>query len=1095
MNNIYEDIINKLFDLHGGVIAIRHYNNFFINPEDIEKTRKQRNDSQIFYKNFDVKNITGPFDPFLQWIKELCDKHGMPYTQILEECKVYSLHKPIFESYFTTGIGKRTESLLINEIEFEKGMFLQEIISMIGYLAKKSPICIVLENLSNAGYSTLILVKNLIENSCKGISLICTYNEIENEIEYTKDVWNDLVEYWEYNNMLLDIMGEEENNITMVSKGFIYSNDKLEEYYKILGNLYNFMCFNEAISYLSIIYHKVQVEKISVAPENKFKFLELYAKISMYMELSAEALLYLNSMQPILKELEDDIWKIKYNFLAAEIYMYGYQQEMSSNHIEICKKLLEEIDDPFYKFRVALLEHMNFFQGWRSIWMLNTTITGLDDLIENCKKYNYDNHLAHIYVYAFDNEDDRYSNLANLNVKIPHFLKGMKMASYIGNYNFMVEAYKKNVLLASTNGYYNTANYFNDKIKNLCIEHNAKTELANTYNGMGYACCVTEDYNMAAEHYNNALEIFAQENNIDAINETIYNLAINATLAEQYQKAEKLFQLCIKGIDLISANSVNVCNISKIYGLRAFCNFEIGQAYNTMINLQYAQQFLGHIIELEDQDVDAPHLWDDDLAIFYTVSALLDEKNGLIESAYDKLKKGRKYVERANGSRFLIFCPYAIVYSKIAKKCGDEQAANDIIAEAKKFCRENNFKKRLELIEEYSDGKKREIEDYDISLKKVSQKTIIEKAEYIGIKKDYNSQKTDLEFLSIWQKILSGNSMDTEQVLDNAFTTLMNQYNLDDFVYIRIENGEPVLKYKKTNSDITEEILWYIVEYFNNSRSAFKTSRRDKGYTRYQRFINNCFGFNSISTFIAVPIFNDEALDSVFLASVQMNMEWNYKSKRYIFDNDDLSVFSMLYHNVVDYVERIEAQNEIANANERLKNMAVKDQLTGIYNRQGLIELFESDFKQIALIYADLDNFKYYNDTFGHDVGDKVLVEFAKLLGKVTNQRCDAVRYGGDEFLLIMYTDEKTIIEDAVKNIYAQLETTKGLATRIEGTLGQSLDIPKEKQLSCSIGIAMGKINPKMKKRPQIDNILKKADTMMYRIKHTTKHSYMFYEF
>jgi len=54
----------------------------------------------------------------------------------------------------------------------------------------------------------------------------------------------------------------------------------------------------------------------------------------------------------------------------------------------------------------------------------------------------------------------------------------------------------------------------------------------------------------------------------------------------------------------------------------------------------------------------------------------------------------------------------------------------------------------------------------------------------------------------------------------------------------------------------------------------------------------------------------------------------------------------------------------------QLEKLSYFDPLTGIYNRQGLVELFEGDFKKIALIYADLDNFKYYNDTFGHNVGD-----------------------------------------------------------------------------------------------------------------------------
>lgn len=1094
MSNYYNELVSNFFNLNSGIVAIRHYNNFEVDLEGLERARIAENNAVILYKNFHTDDIPEPFDPLLQWIMDLCVQNGIDYVQLLEDCEVYSMHREVFESYFTDGVCVRTENPLLNEIGFEKKLFMDEVIRMFAYLAEIRPLCMIFDNVSVAGYSTLVLLEQLMNSPCENISIICAHNENESEVDYTKERWAALVEYLEAHDMLLDIMGESNAEENTGNSRFKYSNRQLEKYYTRLTNLYSFMCYEQAEHYLNIIYHKFEVERIKVTPENKFKFLMLYATVTMFMEKGAEALLYLNGMQQCLNELDGMIWQAQYHRMAARINMYNYQQDIAMEHVRECRKCLKDMEDPILQFKIDLLEHMIFFQGWRSIWLLNTTITGQDDLIKSCIEYGYDNHLAHIYVYAFDNEKERYANLAGLNIKMPHFMKGIKLAQKIGNYHFMMEAYKKNVLLASTNGYYHTANYFNERIRDLSIKYRDYLELANNYNGMGYNCCVTEEYEAACRHYNNALEIFMRENNMESVNETIYNLAINALLAMDYVKADQLFQLCLKCIGLIKANSVNVCNISKIYGLCAFCNYMLGQYYHTIINLQYAEQFLGHIITLEDQDVEAPHLWDDDLAIFYTVHALMDDRKGMLESAYSNLKKGRKFIDRAAGSKFMFFCPYALAYARIAKKCGDDQDAEDIIIEAKRFCRESNFKKRAELIQLAIAGEELPIYNLDIGIKVVSEREIIEKAEYIGMAKDYKSQKADLEFLSIWQKMLSGGAQDMKRVLENAFVTLTNQYNLDDFLFIRMEDDRPILKYKGSESEITEEILWYIVDYFNESRSAFKTSRLDKGYTRYQHFINKCFGFNSISTFIAVPIFSDERLNSVFLASVQMNMEWNYKSKRYIFDNDDLAVFVMIYHNVVDYIERMEAQKAIAKANNCLKNMAVKDQLTGIYNRQGLDEIFRGVFDKIAIIYADLDNFKYYNDTFGHDVGDKVLVEFSKLLGNATNQRADAVRYGGDEFLLIMYTDEKEIVETAVQNIYQKLKESDGLTIDISRSIGYELEIPEDKHLSCSIGIAMGEVEAGENRRAQITQILKRADTMMYKVKHTTKHTYTFFE-
>ena len=77
-------------------------------------------------------------------------------------------------------------------------------------------------------------------------------------------------------------------------------------------------------------------------------------------------------------------------------------------------------------------------------------------------------------------------------------------------------------------------------------------------------------------------------------------------------------------------------------------------------------------------------------------------------------------------------------------------------------------------------------------------------------------------------------------------------------------------------------------------------------------------------------------------------------------------------------LERLTYMQVIQKMNDQLSDMAVKDQLTGLYNRQGFEKNMEewSSRKDLykAVIYIDLDNFKYYNDNFGHELGDYVLV-------------------------------------------------------------------------------------------------------------------------
>jgi diguanylate cyclase (GGDEF)-like protein len=218
----------------------------------------------------------------------------------------------------------------------------------------------------------------------------------------------------------------------------------------------------------------------------------------------------------------------------------------------------------------------------------------------------------------------------------------------------------------------------------------------------------------------------------------------------------------------------------------------------------------------------------------------------------------------------------------------------------------------------------------------------------------------------------------------------------------------------------------------------------------------------------------------------------------------------MLFRQLLDAIDRMEAQTKIEHINKelqfvnsRLKQLAIKDPLTGLYNRQGFNEelelemhkaLEEKRMVKLALLYADLDNFKYYNDTFGHDIGDLILREFSTLITRICANRGYAVRYGGDEFILVLYLDDREQVEQAAKDIYANLQKQQGFVQKIAYTLKVPIEVPQEKYVSCSIGISMDTLEPAKALKEQLERTLKHADEMMYHVKKTTKHRYVFYE-
>ena len=167
---------------------------------------------------------------------------------------------------------------------------------------------------------------------------------------------------------------------------------------------------------------------------------------------------------------------------------------------------------------------------------------------------------------------------------------------------------------------------------------------------------------------------------------------------------------------------------------------------------------------------------------------------------------------------------------------------------------------------------------------------------------------------------------------------------------------------------------------------------------------------------------------------------------------------------------------------EKMKHMATHDELTGLANRVLLkdrintaISFHRRQQLQIAILFIDLDGFKTINDTHGHDVGDELLVQVADKLKSCVRESDTVVRFGGDEFVLLL-----TGLHNKNEAGY--------IADKVLKLMQQPFELSAERIfIGCSIGIAMYPDDG------VTDNdLLKIADTLMYRVKANGKNHYVF---
>ncbi len=180
---------------------------------------------------------------------------------------------------------------------------------------------------------------------------------------------------------------------------------------------------------------------------------------------------------------------------------------------------------------------------------------------------------------------------------------------------------------------------------------------------------------------------------------------------------------------------------------------------------------------------------------------------------------------------------------------------------------------------------------------------------------------------------------------------------------------------------------------------------------------------------------------------------------------------------IVDISEQKRLKNQIqenaealAAANTRIQKLVKQDCLTGLYNRRAMDELvhniktiFQSKQTHITILMADLDHFKKVNDTFGHSQGDQVLMVFSQILLDCTRTEDLVVRFGGEEFLVILF-DTPT-------------SGARVVAERIRSTTEQKLILPNGTCTTVSIGMS------ELRENEEFNACLKRADEALYEAK------------
>lgn len=209
---------------------------------------------------------------------------------------------------------------------------------------------------------------------------------------------------------------------------------------------------------------------------------------------------------------------------------------------------------------------------------------------------------------------------------------------------------------------------------------------------------------------------------------------------------------------------------------------------------------------------------------------------------------------------------------------------------------------------------------------------------------------------------------------------------------------------------------------------------------------------------------------------------WNKNKAGEIFP-EWLNIYAIKNNDeVTNYVAIIKDLSESKLIDQKMRVLAQKDALTGLYNRVYFMErinqiINQRDITQFSLLFLDLDSFKEINDTLGHHAGDKFLIEISRRLQEFLKDDQLIARYGGDEFVILL------------KN-YADKDKIINISREILEIINRPYDYEENLlYVSASLGIS---IYPKDGKSS--DELVQNADIAMYVSKNAHDEKITFYD-
>ncbi len=568
-------------------------------------------------------------------------------------------------------------------------------------------------------------------------------------------------------------------------------------------------------------------------------------------------------------------------------------------------------------------------------------------------------------------------------------------------------------------------------------------ELARAHNGAGYLCFTMGRVQAALAHFGDSFEILEAQNNYTETSITLFNIAITFFYAGAFADALDVLQRLIAVLDSLRQVDLPFHRRRQLLALAGCAAYLDGRQ---SICLEYWS--------LAKNLPDDPWIGPAYPLLESFVLRMLRDQAGA-DAALE-----RALVMAAGERQLLVLILLERGYrALVAGRADDSFNKAAVLCESWGLVDMELILSHLRDGRQWKDFKAAHKLDARVRLLSMSlTSTAHQEAANLSILKKVN----EINFLKGFQDSIT-RDLDEKSLYRSAILMLKASYPLDSIVFLSDRETAQVLASSPVRKKAKPEWAW--AGFFEKPEDSGLRVRVIKGKT------------------LAAYAFSYAAGGSLWaILTVQADSP--------ALDEEELRVLGLAFRH-------LDLTLDLRRAKEELQDAYTRDPLTGaMTRREFLSRLNEERFRHLrytaekasgfSLLSIDLDNFKYYNDSFGHPVGDLMLRAAVRLFVACVRDLDYVGRMGGDEFAIILpYTDAESSALVS-QRILDKLARAKGFTAELSRELGTELVIPPQRRLGCSIGIAVFSTQ-----RPQeIEELIAAADRALYEAKNAGKSCY-----